>query len=201
MPDHSVAVGMPSGALEPFFSGADPGPDESGRSRVPGARDPRMDAATDSVQAARRMGDLGHRGERFRDVRRIALAMMLVARSTPAATPWIDPAACAVLLIVGLALSLERRASQASSVCQTIRGIATAARERSDRLRSSPLQFLSVVFCSDHPCPTSRNRSKSRAFTRPDDPSLDTASSSCQLAHRCRALPSTSFTAASSLDQ
>jgi hypothetical protein len=38
-------------------------------------------------------------------------AMMLVARHTPATPPWIAPAAGAVLLVVGLALSLERRAS------------------------------------------------------------------------------------------
>jgi hypothetical protein len=38
-------------------------------------------------------------------------AMMLVAQHTPATPPWIAPAAGAVLLVVGLVLSLKRRAS------------------------------------------------------------------------------------------
>jgi hypothetical protein len=38
-------------------------------------------------------------------------AMMLVAQNTPATPPWIAPTAGAVLLVVALVLSLERRAS------------------------------------------------------------------------------------------
>jgi hypothetical protein len=37
-------------------------------------------------------------------------AMMLVAQNTPATPPWIAPTAGAVLLVVALVLSLERRA-------------------------------------------------------------------------------------------
>lgn len=38
-------------------------------------------------------------------------AMMLVARHTPLTPPWIGPAAGAILLVVGLVLSVKRRAS------------------------------------------------------------------------------------------
>jgi uncharacterized membrane protein YgdD (TMEM256/DUF423 family) len=38
-------------------------------------------------------------------------AMTLVARHTPATPPWLAPAAGAVLLVVGLVLSVERRAA------------------------------------------------------------------------------------------
>jgi hypothetical protein len=37
--------------------------------------------------------------------------MMLVAQHTPATPPWIDPAAGAFLLVIGLVLSLKWRAA------------------------------------------------------------------------------------------
>jgi hypothetical protein len=42
-------------------------------------------------------------------------AMMLVAQNTPATPPWIAPAAGAVLLVVGLVLSLKPRVSWQTS--------------------------------------------------------------------------------------